>query len=590
MNGGEKDALVEDAPLTPPHGRARAGLRGRLTVVRGVGLLLLAIPALLVLLCVGAYIYNVECPADGPMPHAKPDYLSMWPVNKHDSGDAPVGAEARGLVSNGTHLFRPTLVLVSLDGFRADYLGRGLTPNLVRLGRQGLRADYMVPSFPSSTFPNHYSIVTGLYPGSHGIVSNSFYDTALNDTFVYSNSTLNLQSRWWEGGEPIWVTAERQGVKAAIDMWPGSTAAIRNTRPSYVLPFEDGVAPETKTRQLLEWLDLPLDRRPSFLAAYMPEVDHAGHAAGPDSEQVNSALQLVDGALGELWKQIATRNLTHIVNLMVVSDHGMTTAVPHKNAIYLDDIIDVSKLVGIYGWPLGGIQPKDDSDIPELFAKLKQASSGQPWKVYLRDELPQRYHYTHKTRVAPVLVIPDIHYYVTTRANDKTAGGSPGPGKGEQVIGLHGYDNQNPFMRATFVAVGPAFRARDAAPSSANASQPEDMVQIQAGSMRRMLAVRSDVGKEQMPDSGAHVSDMSAEQEYLELVRGALVSSPGRPARYRAEYDNLWGDEHLGEAALRNIRHPPFENVELYGLMARILGVTPAPNNGTSEFSSWWLC
>ncbi|KAJ2806826.1 hypothetical protein H4R21_000715 [Coemansia helicoidea] len=582
MDDGEKDVLVHAAP-TPPADR-RARMRSRLAAVRGLGLLLLSIPAALVLLCTCVFIYNARCPASGPAPHATPDYLSMWPVNKHDGGAAAAAASApaRALASNGTHEFRSTLILVSLDGFRADYLGRGLSPNLVRLGREGLRADFMRPSFPSSTFPNHYSIATGLYPGSHGIVGNTFYDTALNATFVYTNTSISDQSRWWEGGEPIWVTAEKQGVRAAIDMWPGSTARIHGTRPSYVVPFSDSVPPGAKVQQLLEWIDLPLDRRPSLLAAYMPEVDHAGHVAGPDSDQVNSAVRLVDGALGDLREQLERRNLTHIVNLMVVSDHGMSSAVVHKNAIYLDDIIDVSRLTGLYGWPLAAVQPKDDRDIPEMFLKLQRASAGQPWKVYMREDLPQRFHYTHKTRVAPISVIPDLHYYVTTRDWDKSTGGAPGAG--EHVIGVHGYDNVDPEMRATFVAVGPAFRARDVAPRSANATLPASMAHIQ-----RVAAPRAGVSKEQLSDDGAHISDMSAEQEYLELVRGALVSRPGAPALYHPEYDGLWGDSDLGEAALRYIRHPPFENVELYALMARVLGIEPAPNNGTGSFSSWWL-
>ncbi|KAJ2711044.1 hypothetical protein H4R19_003441 [Coemansia spiralis] len=217
-----------------------------------------------------------------------------------------------------------------------------------------------------------------------------------------------------------------------------------------------------------------------------------------------------------------------------------------------------------------------------MFRKLQQASIGQPWKVYLRDDLPQRFHYTHKTRIAPITVIPDLHYYVTTRDKDMAAGGAPADG--DKVVGVHGYDNAEPQMRATFVAVGPAFRARDAAPRSANATQPAGVAHIE-----RRLPAQRDIAKEQVPDDGARVSDMSAEQEYLELVRSALVSRPSAPAVYRAEYDGLWGDSHLGQAALRNIRHPPFENVELYGLMARVLGLQPAPNNGTASFCDWWL-
>ncbi|KAJ2784000.1 hypothetical protein H4R18_001392 [Coemansia javaensis] len=547
---------------------------GRLTAVRAVGLVLLSIPALLVVLGAGAYLCGTECPAAGALPCKTADYLSMWPVSRHRAPGAqpPARPHAQALASNGTHLFRPTLILVSLDGFRADYLDRGATPNLARLGQEGLRADYMLPSFPSSTFPNHYSIATGLYPGCHGIVSNTFHDRATNATFVYSNATVSDQPQWWEAAEPIWVTAEKQGVRAAIDMWPGSSAAIHKIRPTYVVPFSDNVPPANKTRQLLDWLDLPLDRRPALLAAYMPEVDHAGHSSGPDSAETTSAARLVDAALGELRQGIAQRNLSHIVNLMVVSDHGMAAVALHQNAIYVDDFIDVSRLVGIYGSPLGGIQPKDDRDVPDMYRKLKAASVGQPWRVYLRDEIPARFHYAHKTRVAPIFVVPDEPYYVTTHATDRWE-----PSSGSRTIGMHGYDNMNPDMRATFVAYGPAFRPRTEPSPPANSTLPDASLRIEWAAA-------------QLPDAGARVSDMSAEQEYLELVHSALVERPlAAAASYRAVYDRLWGDAHLGEAVLRNARHPPFENVQLYGLMSRILGIAPAPNNGTADFARWWL-
>ncbi|KAJ1847791.1 hypothetical protein LPJ70_001353 [Coemansia sp. RSA 2708] len=570
MDSSEKDVLVEARVPELPRRERR---RGRLVVVRGLGILLLCIPVVLVMMCAGAYIYNFAHPAGEPA-HSAHDYLSMYPVNKHQ----PATGHAADLLSNGTHMFRPTVIMVSLDGFRTDFLDRGITPNLKHIGKQGLRADYMRPSFPSSTFPNHYTIVTGLYPGSHGIVSNVFYDTAVNDTFVYKDAVKSRESRWWEGGEPIWVTAEKQGQRAAIDMWPGSTAVIHGAKPSYLIPFAENVHPTEKTQQVLEWLDMPLDRRPTFLATYMPEVDHQAHERGPDAKQVNEAVQLVDEALGELWTEIAKRNLTHIVNLMVVSDHGMAASVAHKYAVYVDDIIDMSKVVGMYNWPLGGIQPKDERDVDDMYRKLKRASEGQPWKVYLREDIPKRFHYTHPTRVAPIYVIPEIPYYITTRAMDK--GQSPGS---ESVIGVHGYDNMHPLMRATFVAVGPAFRSRDAAaPTPARnstLSDESDIVNIQ---------FESEVSKEQLSDDGAHISDMGAQQDYLDLMRSALVSRPAENG-LRAEYDYLWGESDFGEARLRNIRHPPFENVELYGLMARILSLAPAPNNGTADFYRWWL-
>ncbi|KAJ2840876.1 hypothetical protein FBU31_000017 [Coemansia sp. 'formosensis'] len=594
-SGREKTSLVavvSDAPglsldAQYQQQQRRQEERSRhLVLVRRVGLFLLLIPAGILLLCLGAYVYGRECPvATTHRPHGVPEYLSLNPVNKHHSAEAHSQANQR-LISNGTHWYQPTIILVSLDGFRADYLDRGITPELLNIGRKGLRADYMIPSFPSSTFPNHYSIATGLYPGSHGMVSNEFYDSSLNDTFSYKDTKKNLESRWWEGGEPIWVTAEKQGQRTAINMWPGSTAVIHGTLPTYVLPFSYGVSPSTKVKQLTDWLDLPQDKRPSFLATYMPEVDGAAHQVGPDAKPVNDAVQLVDGALGELWRQIAQRNLTHIVNLMVVSDHGMAATQAHKCAIYVDDIIDTSKLRGIYGWPLGGIQPKDNADVLPMYHKLKRASKGKPWTVYLRENVPERFHYTHQSRVAPIMIIPELPFYVTTHASDKFHAKQLGSKEEFPVTGAHGYDNLHPLMRATFLAAGPAFRSRNVnAPPLPAESAPAD------GS----VSIQGRVAKGQIEaDDGSRISDMDAMQDYLDLVRNALVSGPDhtspRPGtKHRAEYDAMWGESHLSEATLRNIRHPPFENVELYAMMTRILDLKPAPNNGTAEFSRWWL-
>ncbi|KAJ2177462.1 hypothetical protein EV181_006525 [Coemansia sp. RSA 532] len=285
-------------------------------------------------------------------------------------------------------------------------------------------------------------------------------------------------------------------------------------------------------------------------------------------------MQMFDEALGELWTQIERRNLTHIVNIMIVSDHGMASTKAHKYAVYIDDIIDESKIIDVYNWPLGGIQPKDPSDVPEMYQNLTRASHGQPWQVYLRNDIPERFHYNHSSRVAPIYVIPEVPYYITTRAKDKMQ--SPGS---ESTIGVHGYDNMHPLMRATFVAAGPAFRSRNNAPMLYNSTWSHSDVDIQ---------LAHDFSGEQMADDGMLVSDMSAQQDYLDLVRSALVSRPTDRV-YRAEYDALWGDAQLSSEMLRNIRHPPFENVELYGLMSRILNLDPAPNNGTVDFYRWWL-
>jgi predicted AlkP superfamily pyrophosphatase or phosphodiesterase len=251
-----------------------------------------------------------------------------------------------------------SLILISLDGFRAEYLRRGLTPTLKRLADGGIQADHLIPCFPSITFPNHYSIVTGLYPGSHGVVGNTYFDSRLNETFSYNNATQNAESKWWEGGEPLWVTAEKQGKKSASLMWPGSEAAIQGVRPSIWKPYSSKPTPNDRVDQALEWLDLPIDSRPAFMSLYFPDVDGVGHEKGVRSPEITAALRLVDSALERLVSGLESRSALGKVNLMIVSDHGMSDTSPSR-VIYLDDYIDVSKVKIVENGPLLMIYPQD---------------------------------------------------------------------------------------------------------------------------------------------------------------------------------------------------------------------------------------
>ncbi|KAJ1650752.1 hypothetical protein IWQ61_008521 [Dispira simplex] len=383
--------------------------------------------------------------------------FSFGPYTEFHKVHTRQSAQGLGLstLHNGTHPFRKTVILVSFDGFRADYLDRGLTPHLSQVVQKGgFQAQHMTPSFPSVTFPNHYTLVTGLYPEAHGIVGNEFYDPSLNATFYYKNETINRQSGWW-GGEPIWVTTVKQGLLSAVDMWPGSTALIKDVLPTYLIPYDGTVKPYTKVDQLMAWLDLPFEERPSFLATYLPEVDSAGHRASPDSVEVNAALELVDDMVGYLQEQLAHRNLTEIVNVIYVSDHGMATVTPERT-IYLEDLVeDIHQFKMITGYPLAALTPSDEHDIPAIYETLKQKSDGQPWNVYLRDNIPERFHFRHSGRIAPIVCIPDVGWTFFTRREYTHS--YLYSGDINKRFGVHGYDNLDPTMHAIFIAHGPDF-------------------------------------------------------------------------------------------------------------------------------------
>ena len=364
---------------------------------------------------------------------------------------------------NGTHTFKPTTILISLDGFRADFLNRGLTPAMSAFIASGVSPRYMLPSFPSVTFPNHFTLVTGLYPESHGIVSNQFWDPALQEEFFYTDVKISMQPKWWTA-EPIWVTAENQGVRTAIHMWPGSEAHIPDIEPTYLDKFNESELLTRKVDRLLNWLDLPGDedtaageKRPQLLFSYVPNVDADGHLYGPNSTEIRATIADVDSMLTMLMEGLLNRNLTEIVNLVIVSDHGMATT-STKRLIQLDDLIDMSLVDHIDGWPLRGLRLKHPArDVPILYKKLlEESAKTEAFDVYTRETMPERYHFSNNDRIAPLWVVPKAGWGVVERPDFDVATALEA-GETFHPEGMHGYDHEHPLMRAIFVARGPAF-------------------------------------------------------------------------------------------------------------------------------------
>ncbi len=339
---------------------------------------------------------------------------------------------------------RPAVLLVSLDGFRWDYLDRGLTPNLERLAREGVRAEAMVPVFPTKTFPNHYSIVTGRYPAKHGIVGNVFTAPDLNDRLTLWNRDAVSDGRFYLA-EPIWVTAERQGRRTAPLFWPGSDAKINGVRPTFRRPFDGELPDRERVDQLIEWLDQPPAKRPVFLTLYFSIVDNAGHDFGPDAPETDLAIARADSLIGYLVAELDQAGAADSMNLVIVSDHGMIGTSPER-VIWVDEYLaedamtpdEMSTL--LTAWPAPGLE---DSVIRALRRAPHIA-------VYRREELPARFRLEGSPRVAPVMAIADAGWMIAQRTREE-----PSP---EIILGNHGYDDTLPDMRAIFVAHGPAFK------------------------------------------------------------------------------------------------------------------------------------
>lgn len=358
--------------------------------------------------------------------------------------------------SGDTPTARATVVLVSLDGFRYDYLDLYPSPNLHRIITQGVRAP-LVPVFLTKTFPNHYSIVTGLYPPNHGVVDNTMYDPVFNAIFRITDTLEVPASRWW-GGEPLWVTAEKQGQVSAAFFWPGSEAEIAGVRPHYWKRFNSRVPNPDRVRQVLDWLTLP-ESTPTFVTLYMSDVDGAGHDSGPANPAIAAAILRVDSAMGLLLDGIAQRGLSDRVNVIVVSDHGMSKT-SADSVMALDDFMALDLLARTTGGnPVYGLWPKpgmEDSVYAALHGKHPRV------QVWRKDEIPLRFHYRGHRRIPPILALADVGWSIALRRRDVVE--HPERFNG----GTHGYDDTLAVMRSIFLAQGPAFRSGYVAPAFRN--------------------------------------------------------------------------------------------------------------------------
>ncbi|WWC60675.1 uncharacterized protein I303_103250 [Kwoniella dejecticola CBS 10117] len=377
-------------------------------------------------------------------------------------------------LSNGTHDFYPTVLLISLDGFRPEYLSshKDLLPNLLSISTRsnGIRAESMQPVFPSLTFPNHWSLMTGLHPESHGIVANNFYDPLFTShtnakegthekeasepgaQFVYIKEDKSWDANWW-WGEPIWGVVERMKRRSAVIMWPGPPITKAGISPSFFVPYRK-LAPSEKVKTIFSYLDHPISERPEFIASYFPEIDQAGHKGGPNSKGVNDTLKLCDDMLGELFEAIQERNLGNVIDVIIVSDHGMAET-SNDRMIYLDDILGEDGVNAIEhedGWPSVGLRFKAGTDTEYYLNILLEAAeqSNGTFAVYTHDTMPDRWHFSHGHRIAPIYVVPTIGWAITNHHEHEVLF------QGDyQPKGNHGYDNLFPEMQAIFFSQGP---------------------------------------------------------------------------------------------------------------------------------------
>jgi predicted AlkP superfamily pyrophosphatase or phosphodiesterase len=351
----------------------------------------------------------------------------------------------------------PILVLISFDGFRWDYIDRGESPNLKALAARGVRAQALIPSFPSVTFPNHYTIVTGLYPEHHGIVANNMEDPALPERFTMASQTA-LDQYWW-AGEPLWVTARRQNRRSASVFWPGSEAPIGGIWPNDWTSFDDNMPNVDRVNHAIEKLAAPEARRPSVLTLYFSEADHVGHDDGPESPAASEAIRHLDASLGLLQAGLRDLHLLDRTTIVVVSDHGMAS-LSDDRVVFLDDFLDLSR-VDVVDWgQVVQVRPKNGS-VSDVYQALRGKHPAMT--VYRREEMPPRLHYRENPRIQPIVALADEGWEITSRrrwADDQARHRKRG--------GAHGYDPAKSSMHGVFVAAGPGVRRGVVAPAFEN--------------------------------------------------------------------------------------------------------------------------
>lgn len=347
-----------------------------------------------------------------------------------------------------TSLQKPYVILVSLDGFRWDYVEKYTPPYLSEFIRSGVQAESLIPSFPSKTFPNHYTIATGMYPDKHGIIANTFYSYKKGVTYKTGNREM-VEDGTFYGGTPIWVLAEKSNMVSASYFFVGSEADVQGVHPMYYHKYDGKIKNEDRIAETLKWLQLPEKERPHMITLYFSDMDDIGHKFSPDNEErIKKALFALDAHLGELFKGVAATGLP--VNIIVVSDHGMAT-VPTKNMIPVEDIRNNDLFTLINSGAILNIHPKKNTTTEAVLHYLK--TKEDHFKVYLTENTPGFEYKPRNKDWGSIQVIPDMGYYFSSSQGIEILAK-----RGVSKVGVHGYDPADKDMHGIFYAQGPAFK------------------------------------------------------------------------------------------------------------------------------------
>jgi predicted AlkP superfamily pyrophosphatase or phosphodiesterase len=339
----------------------------------------------------------------------------------------------------------PYLILISFDGFRWDYPSKELTPNLLSIEASGVKALSLKPTFPSNTFPNHITIVTGLHPQNHSIIANNIFDKFYNEYYSITDTSAVRNPKWYKG-EMIWETARKQGLLTASYFWPGSEMNLDFRRPNYFENYDHHRDYFIRVNGVLDWLKLPYDKRPRFITLYFDLVDTYGHKYGPLSDGTNKAVHFVDSVLGYLMNGLNNMDIKDSVNLIIVSDHGMTE-VSHSRIINIEEIIS-NKNIKIFGKGSSMNLYGNKKEIDNAYSILK--SKKENYSVYKRDEIPDYFNFKDNALIGDIFILAEVGWTLITNKDLNKSN--------DYLKGNHGFDNNHIDMHGIFYAIGPSFK------------------------------------------------------------------------------------------------------------------------------------
>ena len=351
-------------------------------------------------------------------------------------------------INSKASLKKPYLILISLDGFRWDYVEKYKPPHISNFIKNGVKAASLIPSFPSKTFPNHYTIATGMYPDKHGIIGNSFYSNKKNVTYKIGNREMVEDGTFYRG-TPIWIQADRASMVSASYFFVGSEANIQGLHPTYYHKYDGSIKNDVRVAQALNWLALPTKKRPHIITMYFSDMDDVGHRYGPNNdEELKKVLFDLDKNLGDLFKGTKATGLP--INIIIVSDHGMAT-IPNTNFIPIENLKNDNLFTIIDNGAIVNIHPKKDVKIDAIIQYLKQKENN--FKVYKTENTPGFEYRPRNKDWGAIQVIPDFGYYFSSRAGIESR-----MKISATTFGVHGYDPKFKDMHGIFYANGPAFK------------------------------------------------------------------------------------------------------------------------------------